>query len=296
MIDFFHCKCKDNILYGKFFKRVLITITKDKINISNAFFSMKLNKYIFYILSQDIFFEYLDSVSTGAMYPVCKKQDILNFKIPLLTKSIQNKIVKECETIDKASEKAHLIIDKSNSEIYNYVKKLNNNNWEKSTFENLKIDILGNLSKIPKKEILEIGKYPVITQESNKLISGYTNESLVITDLPLIIFGDHTCIFKYIDFPFVRGADGTKLLKVDSKKVIPKYFYFVIKQSQITNKNKYERHYKYIKNLEIPVPPLSEQKILVYKLEKLENEIRDAKLIIESSSDKKQKIMDKYLK
>ena len=30
---------------------------------------------------------------------------------------------------------------------------------------------------------------------------------------PVIVFGDHTTIIKYIDFPFVVGADGTKILK-----------------------------------------------------------------------------------
>lgn len=223
-------------------------------------------------------------------------EQYLSIKIPLPPKSVQEQIVNECEVIDKASEKAQKIIDKTNANIYNEIKEFKKNNWEKSTIENLEIDILGNLSKIPKKEILENGKYPVITQESNKLISGYTNESFVITDLPLIVFGDHTCIFKYIDFPFVRGADGTKLLKVDSKKIIPKYFYFIIKQTQITNKDRYERHYKYIKDLKIPVPPLSEQKILVSKIEDLENIIIKSQGIISISSAKKQSIMDNYLK
>lgn len=73
--------------------------------------------------------------------------------------------------------------------------------------------INGNTTKIQKEEILKTGKYPVITQEQEKVISGYTNNENKITDLPLVVFGDHSCTLKYIDFEFIRGADGTQLLK-----------------------------------------------------------------------------------
>ena len=56
----------------------------------------------------------------------------------------------------------------------------------------------------------------MVTQEQGSLISGYTNNKNSITDLPIIVFGDHSCTFKFIDFPFVRGADGTQLLKINT--------------------------------------------------------------------------------
>lgn len=31
-------------------------------------------------------------------------------------------------------------------------------------------------------------------------------------DKPVIVFGDHTRILKYIQFPFAKGADGTQLI------------------------------------------------------------------------------------
>ena len=34
-----------------------------------------------------------------------------------------------------------------------------------------------------------------------------------IKDIPVIMFGDHTRNVKYIDFPFIIGADGTKFFK-----------------------------------------------------------------------------------
>ena len=51
------------------------------------------------------------------------------------------------------------------------------------------------------------GRFPVVDQWSG-FIAGYTDdESLVHRHLPLILFGDHTRIFKFLDFPFASGAD-----------------------------------------------------------------------------------------
>ena len=62
-------------------------------------------------------------------------------------------------------------------------------------------------------EILKQGLIPVVSQSQN-LIDGYTNQTYKqIQTLPLIMFGDHTKVVKYIDFNFVIGADGTKFHK-----------------------------------------------------------------------------------
>ena len=71
-------------------------------------------------------------------------------------------------------------------------------------------------AKIPNKQYLDQGKYPIIDQ-GQEFIGGYTNdETGVISQLPVIVFGDHTRVFKYVDFPFVAGADGVKIFQAKS--------------------------------------------------------------------------------
>ncbi|WP_410879470.1 N-6 DNA methylase [Myroides sp. DW712] len=150
--------------------------------------------------------------------------------------------------------------------------------WEQKLISNSVQKIEGNTTKIEKYNILESGKYPVITQEKEKFISGYTNQNNPVTDLPIILFGDHSCSLKYIDFEFFRGADGTVLLKPTSE-FIPKYFFNVLYYSifdLIENREKYERHYKYLQNLYIPLPPQNVQEKIVQEIEILEK--IDAKL------------------
>jgi len=94
---------------------------------------------------------------------------------------------------------------------------------------------------IKTKEYLKEGKFPIIDQ-SNKFISGYTNDENRVYkgDLPIIIFGDHTKIFKFLDFPFALGADGTKIL-ILKKNYNIKYIYYILNFIKFQNEG-YRRH------------------------------------------------------
>ena len=157
--------------------------------------------------------------------------------------------------------------------------------------ENLLIPVEGNKTKIEQNEIQESGKYPVITQESEKLISGYADNEDVISDLPLIVFGDHTCVFKYVDFPFIRGADGTQLLKTNQSELNTKYFYYCLSSLEIEKANRYERHFKYLKTTQIPLPSIDVQKLIVTECETIDTEYQNAQTQIADCKMKISSIM-----
>lgn len=145
--------------------------------------------------------------------------------------------------------------------------------------------IEGAQTKIPQEEIKETGKYPVVTQETSNFISGYTDNGDPITDLPLIVFGDHSCTYKYVDFSFVRGADGTQLIKTN-EKVILKYLYNYLLASEIENQGKYERHFKYLKDTFIPLPPKDVQKQILEECSKVEEDYNNSQKIIDINRNK----------
>ena len=134
-------------------------------------------------------------------------------------------------------------------------------NWEISHYEDVLKDVSGGNDKVLQSDFLELGKYPIVDQ-GKELVAGYSNEkqNLVILRPPYIIFGDHTRIFKYIDFQFVMGADGIKVLKaVNKEKHFEKYLYYFLTTLNIPNTG-YNRHYKYVKDIQIPIAPLATQK------------------------------------
>lgn len=167
-----------------------------------------------------------------------------------------------------------------------------NGKYQFQSLENLLQKVVGYQTKIPKEEILEKGNNPVITQEQNVLISGYTNNKGIITDLPLIIFGDHSCTFKYLDFEFIRGADGTQLIKTDPNTLNAKFLFNYLLTLKIRNAEKYERHFKYLKTVKIPLPPLDIQKQIVAECEKIDNSSNEAQNEIENSKKQIEKLFE----
>ena len=110
------------------------------------------------------------------------------------------------------------------------------------------------------------GKYPIVDQ-GKSLTNGFTNDSskVIKVDKPIIIFGDHTRIFKYIDFDFAPGADGTKVIVPNYKLINPKLFFLLLKNANIPNDG-YGRHYKYLKELEFQVPKMIDEQEQVSEL------------------------------
>jgi type I restriction enzyme S subunit len=152
---------------------------------------------------------------------------------------------------------------------------------------------VGRRNQIPAKDIAEIGRFPVVDQ-GQKFIAGYCDdESRVIDfDLPLIIFGDHTRCFKYVDFPFVLGADGTKVLLPDKKLYDPRFYYFALLSLEIPSRG-YNRHFTILNERRLPLPPLPEQKKIAHILSTVQRAIEAQERIIATTTELKKALMHK---
>lgn len=133
------------------------------------------------------------------------------------------------------------------------------NVWPEDDFTELVADKTGGNEKTLQSDYLPIGDYPIVDQ-GQALIGGYTNDAtrLCKAELPVIVFGDHTKCFKFIDFPFCLGADGTKVLR-PKKALNERYLFYALQRINIPDSG-YSRHFKYLKEGKIPLPPLDEQK------------------------------------
>lgn len=157
-------------------------------------------------------------------------------------------------------------------------KIIDKNTWEMVKFEDCFLDITSKAKKIPKEQYLSNGKYPIIDQGQNK-IAGYSDDNTdLYCDVPVIIFGDHTRILKYVDYSLFIGADGVKLLK--SKQGYCKYLYYALLNVKIINTG-YNRHFKWLKESTIPLPPLETQKQIADELDKITTLIEKRKTQIE---------------
>ncbi|MDR0485362.1 MAG: restriction endonuclease subunit S [Elusimicrobiota bacterium] len=144
--------------------------------------------------------------------------------------------------------------------------------------------------KLSTDKFMTSGKYPIIDQ-SQDYIAGYSDDAaaVVAAKKPVIIFGDHTCAVKYIDFDFIQGADGIKILR-PSDNVNSKYlFYFLL--SNGIKPSGYKRHFGELKNFKIPIPSLADQSSIVSQIEKEQNIIAANKELITIMQSKIEKVL-----
>ncbi|EIB7260796.1 restriction endonuclease subunit S [Shigella flexneri] len=139
--------------------------------------------------------------------------------------------------------------------------------WEWVHLPDIYCSISESSRKIKSSEILPEGKYPVIEQ-SQEFISGYCNNECLLIKLnnPVIVFGDHTRNIKFIDFDFVVGADGVKIL---SPILICERFFFWQLRSFKLDVRGYARHFKVLNSCLFALPPIAEQERIVEKVSSL---------------------------
>lgn len=141
------------------------------------------------------------------------------------------------------------------------------------TFDEVFIDKTKYGVKVQTSEYGEQGKYIIIDQGRSQ-IAGYTDrEEGVFEEVPVIIFGDHTRVVKYVDEPFFLGADGVKVLRSKDKSANYKYLYYALKNTRIPNTG-YNRHFKWLKEIQINYPDSDKQVEIVGILDKVSDIIK----------------------
>ena len=156
--------------------------------------------------------------------------------------------------------------------------------WDVLPFSLAVKDATSEYSKLQKSEYLEQGRFPIVDQGQQKF-GGYTDDESVVSlgGCPAVVFGDHTRIFKFIDEPFCLGADGAKVL--EPKVELDKKFLFYYLSSLNIESAGYSRHFKFLKENVVPVPPLPEQKRIATILDKADAIRRKRQQTIQLADD-----------
>ena len=231
------------------------------------------------------------SSGAGTTFDAITGNQLRTFEIPLPPLAEQRRIVAKLETLLRQLDAGVDRLKEAQAQLQRYRQSvlaaafkgeltkewrevhLTNNpidfsgKWKKTTVGKV-IKMVSLSGKKLKKGDYEIeGKLPVIDQGAS-FIGGYTNDEKlkVECELPVIVFGDHTRAIKYVDFDFVGGADGIKVIK--SEEVFhPKLFYYFLRAISLPNRG-YSRHFQFLKKAEIGIPSLLEQEQIIIELER----------------------------
>lgn len=163
--------------------------------------------------------------------------------------------------------------------------------WEITEFENC-LEKVTYTNKIQRKDFKQEGIYPIVSQEQD-FINGYwhNEEDLFRVDKPVVIFGDHTKVLKFVDFDFILGADGVKILK-PKDNIDPKFFYYFLQNIDLGSLG-YARHYRLLKEINVAYPKsLPEQQRIVSILDEAFAAIAKAKANAEQNLKNAKELFD----
>ena len=168
-----------------------------------------------------------------------------------------------------------------------------NSGWETKPFEDC-IESVKYTRKIQRKDFLDDGQFPIVSQEA-EFTNGYWDDEadLFKVSTPVVIFGDHTQVLKFVDFDFVLGADGVKILQ-PCDFLRPKFFFYQLQAANFASLG-YARHYRLLKELEIKYPPLPEQQRIVGLLDEAFDGLATAKANAEKNLQNARALFQSHL-
>ena len=127
----------------------------------------------------------------------------------------------------------------------------NDGDWEEAKVGDV-IKTITPPKKLNSSEYKKNGKYPIIDQ-SQSYICGYSDDDDALmnhNNEDLIVFGDHTCVLKFVSFPFIQGADGIKIIKSkDSNKLVESFLFQSLQNNPVVSRE-YKRHFSELKEKE----------------------------------------------
>ena len=163
--------------------------------------------------------------------------------------------------------------------------------WEEKKFLNIFFSIPSRAYQIFKTEIFSNGKIPVVDQGKKK-VAGYSNEIEKICDkTPCIVFGDHTTELKYIDFPFIIGADGTKILRNHIANSTL-FLYYLLLENNVEQEG-YKRHFSILTKKSFDIPMIKEQEKIASFLSSIDFNIENQEGILENLKTQKGVLLHK---
>lgn len=274
--------------------------SNDVLVFRNVRASEVLNEYLYVILSSDIFFDYMMVGKTGVKMPRGDKKMIPNFEVPLPAIDIQQRIVEDFSAIDRERAEKETIIENASAEIQNIINNVDKLEGKVKTLESVCINMFAggdkpkSFSRIPN----DINTIPIFSNGiENDGLYGYTNEARV-SQKCITISARGTLGFTVVrDSPFVPIVRLIVAIP-DETVILSEYLRLALMNHGFTNTggSTPQLTVPNIKPYKINVPDMAVQRNIVKQVARYETEIATAKAIISECNNRKQAVLDKYLK
>lgn len=265
------------------------------------------NEFYHQQFAMDKLRNYINSLSKGSTFKEISLEELRKVKVLCAPLPEQKKIAQILSTWDKAITVTEKLLVNSQQQkkalmqqLLTGKKRLLDENgvrfsgeWVYLTFDNAFIVANKKSMQVKSSDYLQSGSIPIIDQGQSR-IAGYCNNLEVYSDVPVIVFGDHTRCVKWIEFVFCPGADGTQVIKT-SKILEPKLGYYLLSNTDIPNLG-YSRHMRELKEKDFRLPlDIKEQQKIAAVLSAADAEISTLENKLACLKDEKKALMQQLL-
>lgn len=222
-------------------------------------------KLVFYWVQRPEFVQGLISKVRGANYPAVRDDDVLDSEISFSDDPREQarivELLDQADALRRQRAEADTKLARLLPALFRHHfgdPETNPRSFSTVDFETTFEDLSAGQTKIQTKTFLAAGELPIVDQGASQ-IAGYTNDASTAFSgpLPVIIFGDHTRNFKFVDHDFAIGADGVRVLSATGK-FVPEFLYWQCRLLNIPSAG-YSRHMKFLKEKLFIQPPKPKQ-------------------------------------
>ncbi|MGU5655657.1 MULTISPECIES: restriction endonuclease subunit S [Aeromonas] len=167
--------------------------------------------------------------------------------------------------------------------------------WDAYKFDDIFYKVSTKKNQITASEYMVHGIIPVVDQ-GKMIIVGYCDDierMLKVDSSGVIVFGDHTCIIKYVDFNFIVGADGVQVIK-GKVGFVTQFLYYAMLHLPIEPTG-YNRHFSLLKESCYCIPAHEEQIAITTILSDMDSELTALEQKLAKARDVKQGMMQQLL-
>lgn len=261
-----------------------------------------LPQYLYYVLKQDRFFDYMMAFKKGIKMPRGDKKMIEGFDVPIPPISIQHQIIDECEKIDAEYESTRMSIEEYRKKIEDLFDELDvisyRGGYRLSLADNAKFDIsIG--KRVLNKQLSPDAETPVYSANVKEPF-GYIDD-LLITDfsVPSVLWGiDGDWMTSYMpENEKFYPTDHCGVLRCKTADVNPRYLAHVLEKEGA--KARFSRTYRAsidrVQSITFFVADRNVQDATVNQITKIESKILESEATLKELNGKTSEVLHHYL-
>ena len=232
-----------------------------------------LNRYCYHFLQSHQ--ESIHALQSGGGVPHVYPKHVAELRIPTPPLAIQSEIVRILDKFTALEAELEAELSARQAQYQHYRRALLADSRFVTTKRRISelVEVVRPPGKVPRSDYSTSGTFPIIDQGQGRVAAFSDRQDLLISAGEWVLFGDHTRSVKYVDFPFIQGADGLQILRT-REHITPRYLYELLSAIHMPDRG-YNRHWSVVREMTVDVHEREDQDHIATILQRFQSLIED---------------------